>query len=104
MNESSQLRAAASAMAPAGAGDAGTVIAPDEGAAMEALSAYFGAADDRRPVRLVAGGVDLGYLEREGALAVLDVQTRDLGLSSGWTLPGVSDSRAIELRCSVGGC
>jgi hypothetical protein len=104
MNESSQLRAAASAVAPAGVGDAGTVIARDEGAAMEALSAYFGAADDRRAVRIVVGGDDLGYLERERALALLDVQTRDLGHSSGWTLPGVSDYEAIELRCAVEGC
>jgi hypothetical protein len=104
MNESSQLRAAVSAAAPAGVGDVGTVLARDERAAMEALSAYFGAADDRRAVRIVVGNDDLGYLERERALALLDVQTRDLGHSSGWTLPGVSDYESIELRCSVQGC
>jgi hypothetical protein len=80
------------------------VIAPDEGAALEALSAYFGAADERRAVRVVVGGEDLGYLERGQALALLDVQSREVGHSSGWTLPGVSDYEGIELCCPVEGC
>jgi hypothetical protein len=104
MNEPNRLSAAVSAAAPDGAGDIGTVLALDEGAALEALSAYFGAADERQAVRIVVGGEELGYVERGQALALLDVQSRDLGHSSGWGLPGVSDYEAIELRCPVDGC
>jgi hypothetical protein len=104
MNEPNRLSAAVSAAAPDGAGDIGTVLALDEGAALEALSAYFGAADERQAVRIVVGGEELGYVERGQALALLDVQSRDLGHSSGWTLPGVSDYEGIELRCPVDGC
>ena len=104
MNDTNRLSAAVSAAPPDGAGDTGTVIALDEGAALEALSAYFGAADERQAVRVVVGGEELGYLERDQALALIDVQSRDLGHSSGWTLPGVSDYEELELRCHVDGC
>lgn len=98
------LRSATSPTAPEGAVAVGTVLAGDEREALEALSAYFGAADDRQAVRLVVGGEDLGYLERERALDLMKPQTRGLGDSSGWTLLGVSDYEDIELRCDVPGC
>jgi hypothetical protein len=98
----SALRSAMSPAAPAGA--VGTVLARDEGEALEALSAYFGAADDREMVRVVVGGEVLGYLARDRALDVIDLQSRGLGDSSGWTLLGVSDYEDIELRCDVPGC
>lgn len=104
MTEPIRLRAVVSAAPPKGAADTGTVIALDEGAAREALAAYFGAADERQAVSVVVAGEALGYLGRWQALSLFEVQSRDLGRSGGWTLPGVSDYDGIELRCPVEGC
>ena len=102
----SELRSAMSPTAPAGAGAVGTVLARDEDGAFEALSAYFGAADDRHAVRIIVGGDDLGYLDRDHALDLMDLQSRGVGFgdSIGARLPGVSPYESIELLCDVPGC
>jgi hypothetical protein len=99
-----KLRALVSRAAPDDARDVGAVVADDDGGALAAMSAYFGAADERQAVRVIVGGEDLGYITRDQALDLLDAQSRDLGQSSGWTLPGVSAYQTIEVRCPVKGC
>ena len=99
-----ELRALVSPTAPDDAWNIGTALADDDAGAHEALSAYFGAADERQVVRVVVVGKELGYLTRDQALDLLDAQSRELGDSSGWTLPGVSAYEVIELRCLVDNC
>jgi hypothetical protein len=100
----SELRTSMSPAAPDGAGGVGTVLARDDGEALEALSAYFGAADDRLAVHVFVGGEDLGYLDRDRALDLMELQSRGLGDSIGARLPGVSDYESIELCCDVPNC
>jgi hypothetical protein len=95
------LRSATTATGP---DDAGTVLADDEGGAVQALAAYFGASDDRVAVRVVLAGEPLGFLSRDKALDLIELRTRGLGDASGWLLPGVSYYAPIELRCTVAGC
>ena len=100
----SALRDATSPTPPAGAGAPGTVLASDEAGALQALAAYFGGGDDRLAVRVVVGGEDLGYVERDSALDLIELQPRGVGDSINAMLPGVSDYDDIELRCDVAGC
>jgi hypothetical protein len=103
-SEPSELRAAVSPAAPAGAQQAGTLLAHDEGAAITAAATYFGADDSRLVVRVIVSTEVLGYLDRDQALSLVPSQSRDLGHSSGQFVPGISFYEGIELRCPVAGC
>ena len=82
----------------------GTIVADDDGTALEGLLAYFGADDERQAVRVVVSGKLLGYVTRGKALDMIDAQSRDLGQAGSWTLPGISHFKRIELRCPVERC
>ena len=100
----SALRDAASPAPPKGAGAPGTVLASEDAEALQALAAYFGGDDDGLDARIVVAGETLGYVDRDSALDLIELQPRGTGDSINAVLPGVSDYDDIELRCDVAGC
>jgi hypothetical protein len=100
------LRASAAADPPAGAADAGTVIAATAETAMPSLWSYFGGDDDRLACRLIVADEEVGYVARGAALGRMGGQVRGLGdASAGATPPGASTGYVeIELRCDEPGC
>jgi len=105
MTDGTTLSEAAVPEPPDGTGTAGTVLAPDEDAALGALMAYFGRADDRQAARVVVGGVELGVIDRDRALDLVEVKERGIDDSALAGLPGAPTGyEAIPLRCPVPDC
>lgn len=93
-------------ISPPGEEDVTLLLDSDEDveSAVKDLFKYFGEDDKRQAIRLIVRGEEVGYLRRTDLYDFVPMETKGIGSSDHFKLPGEPRFRLFQLRCPIKDC